>query len=122
VDDNERIRARARRAALAVTLALGMGGCYAEHRATPRADAGELRPDAGELERDAGDRRADAGYDAGVPGECTPDPDCNGPFDHPRIDGDCDWAQYNACCDAHAWDIQPCWLPGGPLSPPEMPA
>jgi len=112
--EQDRIRARARRAALAVTLALGMGGCYAEHRDTPSTDAGDL-PDAGEI-------RADAGYDAGVPADCTPDPDCNGPFDHPAIDGTCDWTQHSTCCDAHGWSVDPCFLPGGPLSPPEMPA
>lgn len=121
MSEQTRIRARARRAALAVTLALGMGGCYAEHRDTPGSDAGSL-DDAGEMHTDAGEIRADAGYDAGVPADCTPDPDCNGPFDHPAIDGTCDWMQHDECCDAHGWAIEPCYLPGGPLSPPEMPA
>ncbi len=121
MDDRERARSRAKRAALAVTLALGMGGCYMEHRHVGGTDAGEAE-DAGPRADAGHDAGRDAGYDAGVAEGCTPDPDCNGPFDHPAIDGMCDWDQHNACCTLHMWDIEPCWLPGGPLSPPEMPA
>lgn len=118
MDDRERARGRARRAALAVTLALGMGGCYMDHRMVDETDAGR-EEDSGIARADAGH---DAGWDSGVDHGCTPDPDCNGPFDHPAADGVCDWDQHNACCTARGWDIEACWLPGGPLSPPEMPA
>ncbi|MCB9591764.1 MAG: hypothetical protein H6719_03435 [Sandaracinaceae bacterium] len=92
-----------------------MGGCYMDHQTDE--DAGRA-DDAGIARADAG---RDAGHDAGPGTDCVPDPDCNGPFDGTG-DGTCDWDQFNACCDSLGWDIEPCWLPGGPLSPPEMPA
>lgn len=95
-----------------MTLALGMGGCYAEHRDTPGTDAGEPE--------DSAIVRADAGPPPDV--DCVPDPDCNPYADGPPGDGTCDWDQYNGCCTVLEWSIEACWLPGGPLSPPEMPA
>jgi len=132
-DERKRARGRARRAALAVTLALGLGGCYGSHdreERVERADAGSR--DAGRWDEDAGRWDEDAGWwetpdagraDAGLGPGCL-DYDCASwlaPEDA-ELDGECDWGQHNACCDAIGWAHEACLLPGGPLSPPEMPA
>jgi len=125
----KKLRANALRAARTVTISLALGGCYGMHENPPsvdRPDAGEVA-DAGRDEADAAVWVADAGTDAGRDGgpladagPCRPDVDCNGPWDGTG-DGNCDWDQFNACCDEHGWAVEPCFLPGGPLAPPEMP-
>ncbi|MGE0786354.1 MAG: hypothetical protein AB7S26_11745 [Sandaracinaceae bacterium] len=119
--DRTVLRARAKRAALAVTLALGMGGCFRAHDREERGDAGPRPDDAGRADAGRSDAGPpDAGLDAGDV-DCVPDPDCNPTSEHPAEDGFCDWNAFNACCEARGWNIDTCQLPGGPLSPPEMP-
>lgn len=96
------IRRRARRAVQVVIVAAGLSGCYGSHGIAP-VDA-TIALDAGPV------------VDGGV---CVPDPDCSGSGE--GGDGMCDWGQYRACCDEIGWGPEPCFLGGGPLSPPEMP-
>ncbi len=105
---------------------VGGSACYGGHEITttgsdsgPTDDALVLRDagqDAPEVFPDA--FFADAGAADARP--CTPDPDCNG-FGGDG-DGMCDWDAFNACCETLMWDDEACWLPGGPLAPPEMPS
>jgi len=121
------LRAKARRAAQAVTLSLTLGGCYVAHDVTPppirelppMADGAVAMLDGGPPDArppvvDGGPMWSDAGLDSGAP--CVPDVDCASGGG----DGFCDWEQHNACCDALMWEHPDCWLLGGPMTPPEM--